>query len=345
VPLASRLRASKLPWQREDEAAWVGLASGSSHPPGWPLPTLQDVGQNLVHVLVLTRTEQFILILEGGHMNTPKGVVVLLLVGLLPTGLIAETVTIPSGTLVYGSIAERVTSRKKETSTGDLVRAFAWKDVKVDGRIVVEAGAPMVVKVGHVKKANFAGIKGKLELEAVSVVGLDGTEIPLSGGYDKSGKGRKALSITLAALVVWPAIFIKGKQAVLEDGTVFDAAVAGNSTVELGGSPTRTIKIAKDLQVEVLYDKMDPDGKSKLLPIRLNRCEGPFSKAAVITVNEQRIEEIPISLGQPAIVNECHEIHGDIDLKALAKHFTRGINRFEIEVDGTREEVILDIEM
>ncbi|PJA41279.1 MAG: hypothetical protein CO182_06940, partial [Lysobacterales bacterium CG_4_9_14_3_um_filter_62_6] len=47
----------------------------------------------------------------------------------------------------------------------------------------------------------------------------DGAEVLLDGGYDKSGKGNRALTWTLFAVVAIPLIFIKGKQAVLDPGT------------------------------------------------------------------------------------------------------------------------------
>lgn len=270
------------------------------------------------------------------------------LVPLLPATTLAQTVEVPFGTVIYGYVAEKVTSKKKETSEGDVVRAFAWRDVTVDGRVAIKAGAPMMVKVSKVKKAKFAGIKGKLELEALTVQAVDGSGVNLTGGYDKSGRGRKALSITLAALVVWPAIFIKGKQAVLEEGTVFDAMVAADTAVSLSGDAPRRIVLAKDLEVEVLYDEMDPQGKSKLLPIQMTNCDGDLSSPRVVTVNEQAIPEIPITIDpdDPDVeVEGCTVARASLDLKALASHFTRGINRFEVEAGGQRCEVILDIEM
>jgi len=264
---------------------------------------------------------------------------------LLPAATVAETTTLPFGTVVYGYLAEKVRSKKKETSEGDLVRAYAWRDVIVDGRTVIKAGAPMMVKVAKLKKAKFAGIKGKLELEALEVETVDGNKVALSGGYDKSGKGRKALSISLAALVVWPAIFIKGKQAVLEEGTVFDAMVAQEREIDVPSDSPRKITIAKDLEVEVLYDDMDPEGKSKILPVTIKRCEGEMESAEVVTVNEQEITPIGVDIAALVEDSGCVTADASIDLEALAEHFTKGINRFEIEVEGERAEVILDIEM
>ncbi len=118
---------------------------------------------------------------------------------LLPMVLLLSSVgqaaTLPAGTVVYGELVDEVISKKKFNHEGDYVEAVVWRDVVVGGVVVLPGGSPMVVRISRLKKANFAGIKGKLELEAVSATAPDGTEIPLDGGYDKSGRGRKALSI------------------------------------------------------------------------------------------------------------------------------------------------------
>ena len=278
-------------------------------------------------------------------MKRTSKFVVLGLSVLLPSVMIADTFSIPAGTVVYGQLDERVTSRKKETSEGDLVNAHVWKDVVVNGRTVVRAGEPMIVRVSRVKKSNFAGIKGKLELEAVSVQLSDGTEIPLSGGYDKSGKGKKALAISLAALVAWPLIFIKGKQAVLDTGTVFDANVRANVQLAADVRGPTKIRLARGLEVEVLYEQMETEGKIKLLPVGVRNCGAGLGTAAVITVNEKKVAGIPVTLGPVVVTEGCAVANGDIDLEILAKHFSKGINRFEVGAGDATAEVILDIEM
>lgn len=258
----------------------------------------------------------------------------------------AAPVRLPAGTVVYGELGERVTSKKKETEVGDLVQAHVWRDVTVDGRVLVRAGTPMVARVSHVKKARFAGLKGQLEIEAVSVPAVDGTEILLDGGYDKSGHGRKALSISLAAVVAWPLIFIKGKQAVLDPGTVFDAEVQSDASITAGDAvPMRPIRLAgRSLSVQVLYDEMEQEGKSKSLPLRLEGCGIPLDEAGVSTVNGEAVERIPVLLGE-RLDGECPAVHGTVDLDRLGKHFRRGINRFEVTSGGLSSEVVLDIEL
>ena len=260
----------------------------------------------------------------------------------------AKRATLPAGTVIYGETQERVTSRKKETSEGDFVQAIVWRDVVIGSQVVVKAGTPMVLRVEAVKKAKLAGIKGKLELRAFSTTAVDGTQIPLVGGYDKSGKGRMGLSIALAALVFVPLIFIRGKQAVLEPGTVFDAQIQGNTELALEevSAPRRISLIGSDLSIEVLYDEVPEGKKPRYLPIRLTLCadDRPAS-ARVLTVNDEGIDAIEVTLEGSAEVDGCVSTKGRIELDPLAKHFRKGINRFEVVFGAETAEVILDVEV
>jgi len=291
----------------------------------------------------------------------PSRILAAVLLALLPTQLLAEGVSLRRGTQIYGEIDETVSSRKSETSVGDTVRAHVWRDVVVGGRVVIEAGAPLRVRVASMKPAKIFGRKGELTLEAMSVVGVDGLQIALDGGYDRSGTGRKGLAIGLS-LLVWPALFIKGKQAVLPSGTVFDASVQTTTEVAVEArqerKPKRVPRRAEEpaapveepapgasLEIEVLYDEIDPDGKLRLLPMTVRLCGAALGEARVVAVNEQEIEPIPVVLGTPALEAGCTLVGAEVDLRELAKHFGRGINRFEVEIAGSRSEVVLDVEM
>ena len=260
----------------------------------------------------------------------------------------AEWITLPAGTVVYGEIQEEVTSRAKETSEGDMVPAVVWRDVSLKGEVVIEKGTPIVLEVSKVKKANFAGVKGQLELRAFSTTAVEGTLVPLVGGYDKSGRGKKALAISLAAIVFVPLILIKGKQAVLEPGTIFDAQVQGNTDIEIEAPPSpRTISLrpGESLSVEVLYDEIPEEGKLQAIPLALELCGGPADTAAVVSVNDEQIPEIPIALSAVTSRDGCAAARGEVSVDALGKHFRRGINRFQVMFGTRLSEVILDVEL
>lgn len=254
---------------------------------------------------------------------------------------------LPHGTPIYVELDQKVTSSTKDFSEGDKVKAHVWRDVVVDGRTLISAGAPVDVRISELKKRKVAGIKGQLELEAISVDAVDGTQVMLDGGYDKEGRHRIGLAVSLGAIVAWPLIFIRGKNAELNPGTLFDSEVQTEYQIELGAdAPVKVSLGTKDkLSIEVLYDAVDAESKEKILPLKITNCESAIDGARVTTVNDQPIDAIQVNLGASQVTEDCTVVEGDIDLEALAKHFRQGINRFEIEVGSQKKEVVLDIEL
>ncbi|MEK7795572.1 MAG: hypothetical protein AAB353_13635 [Candidatus Hydrogenedentota bacterium] len=260
-----------------------------------------------------------------------------------------DRIKIPVMTPVYVQLDEKVTSKKKETKEGDVVRAHVWRDVRVDGKTVIAAGAQVFCRVSEVKKAKVAGRKGHVEIRAMSVPGVDGEDIALDGGYDKSGKGRMGAAIATFAIVAWPLIFIKGSNALLTEGTVFDCFVQAGSSVELPADAPQTISLGKaaDLSVSVRYDDVEAQKKINKLPIEIVNCAGAVDAASIVTINGQEIKALPLAIDAASRKEQdgCVTVVGTVDFKVLSKQFTKGINRFEVEVGGKRKEVILEIEL
>jgi len=279
-------------------------------------------------------------------------VVAVALAVLLPSTMFAELVAVPSGTRVFIELDQLVTSKKKHNSQGSYVRAHVWRDVVVDGKTVVKAGTPAMVQIGNIKGAKVAGVKGHVELRALQVAAVDGRDVMLVGGYDQSGKNLTALSVSLAVIVFVPLIFLKGKQAKLQPGTIFDAMVANQTSIEVGDSQHVTLKLADSnpLTVTVLYDQIEDNAKGekevKDLPLKITIEGESIENPRVIKVNEVAIDPIPITVIQVTSDEEgTVSAEASINLKALGKHFTQGFNRFTVEVNGQTDEVMLDLEL
>ena len=257
------------------------------------------------------------------------------------------TVTIPAGTQVFGELQEVVSSNEDEFSVGQFVRGTVWRNVVVDGVTVIPAGSEMSLQISAMQKRRAFGRGGNVEVRALSVKLADGTEIFLDGGYDKKGQNRVVLSATLFALVAWPTAFIKGKEAVLPPGTIFDASVPANTRIAVADDRPPTIRLGggSGLSVEVLYDEIEE--KAKYLPIRATLCDrewlDPFHVSAV---NDAPLAE-PIDIDDVQLeeADGCQSARGTIRLKDLADHFVKGINRFTVAVADETTEVILDVEM
>jgi len=261
----------------------------------------------------------------------------------MPSTVLGETVTVPFGTAVFCELDQKVTSKKKKWSEGDLVKAHVWKDVRVGAHVVIGAGTPVMVQVSELQSSRIAGQKGSLELSALNVVGVDGVGIPLDGGYDKSGKGMVGLSVALGVVVFAPLIFIKGKQAILERGTIFDAMVRNPTDIEVDTATNRPVlRVPPTLKVTVLYDEIDMDAQTVLLPMSISSTQ-PFERVEVVAINSEPLAP-PLQfdmVGAP--------VDGAVKVTTpwnpFAKMMSRGMNRLSVKVGEETVEVLLEIEL
>lgn len=266
----------------------------------------------------------------------------------------AEMVAVPSNTLIYIETDQPVSGKKKHTQNGQIVRARVWRDVEVEGRIVIKAGTQALVRVDSIKGAKIAGIKGKMTLGAYDTIAVDGQRMDLGGGYLKEGKGRIALTATLAAVVFLPLIFIKGKSAELPRGTVFDAYTKQNLEIDVSGqkrpgpSIDLTGSVGPKIEIEVLYSELEGVSKPEKFAFSIKAPIGSSGVFFIDTINSVKVE--PLSLKSSAIGTDGEKStwRGEIEIKSLGKEFKKGINTFEIAstLNGDRlaEEVVLDIQ-
>jgi hypothetical protein len=179
------------------------------------------------------------------------------------------------------------------------------------------------------------------------VTAVDGTEVFLDGGYDQEAQNRIILTASLFALVAWPTAFIKGKEAILPPGTVFDASTLANTTVTVPENAPRVVPSpdTSNLRVEVLYGAMNEDTED--LPLRMTLCgHDTLGNVAITSVNDSTLEEVlEVEVSQTERVDGCHVASGSVALKDLGEHLAKGINEFTVSSAGENAEVLLDIEM
>lgn len=277
----------------------------------------------------------------------------ILLFGLVaPLFAAAQRVDIPEGTRVYlATDNELIGKKKKGVHEGTVVPCTVWRDVVVDGRVVVEAGTPATARVDSLKTAKVAGIKGKVSLAALETQAVDGKPLQLTGGYMKKGKGRIALSASLAAVVAWPLIFIHGKAAKLPQGTIFDAYTDHPAACEIPDEQTPVISlvgVASELTVEVLYDELENTEKPEYFDF-LMTVQGDAPDGFVIdTLNGEPTEPLALEIRFSDEADGETTIRAAAKIRPLVKRFTKGINRFDVAFtrDGERiaSEVVLNIQ-
>lgn len=275
----------------------------------------------------------------------------------IPTVSFASSYTkvLPEGTRVYFRLDQEVSGKRGRAQAGDSVQCSVWRDVDLQGVVLVKAGTHGNCKVESVKHANIAGIKGKIVIGALDTRAVDDQPLQLTGGYNKEGKSRMALSISLGVIVFVPLIFITGSPAVLPQGTVFDAYTGPNLPVVVQGESSAPPAIdlgglVAPFTAEVLLDDFTkPGAKPEIFKIHVTRQGALPGQLVIDNVNGKAVEPMPLTVLEQKTTDGNADAIVTIGIKTLAKHFQKGINRFEVSFteNGVRtaKEVILNIQM
>ena len=144
---------------------------------------------------------------------------------------------ISSGTRVPLKMNQTISSDSKfgrRVNSGELITMTVQADVTdIDGNVLIKQGTLVNATVTKSVKRKAAGTKGKLGFSVDFVKAADGQSVPVSLKYDSEGKSRTGAAIAAGALVAAPLLLIKGKAAVIEAGTVFDALVVGDKKISI----------------------------------------------------------------------------------------------------------------
>jgi len=115
---------------------------------------------------------------------------------------------------------------------GSTVDFRVTRDIKVEDKVVVSAGALAKGQVVRVEPARGLGQAGYVEVQIKSVESVDGQQVPLTGGnLYAEGKDQQTLAIVLGILVCILFLTIKGKNAVLPAGSSVEGIVATDMNV------------------------------------------------------------------------------------------------------------------
>ena len=235
-----------------------------------------------------------------------------------------------------------------------MVRCRVWRDVEYQGIVFIKSDSPATCRIDKVSHASIGGFKGKVSINGVEVRSVDGQTVMLSGGYNKDGTSHAALVWSVGLLLFWPALFASGGNAVIPPGSVFDVSTVND--LHLAASPAReaarTIDlrgIGDSLSADFMLDDFIAQPHHDVMRIKIAK-EGQLPANIFIdSVNGAHVEPIAVAVSGAVLRDGTMTGVAEVQTKALAKNFVRGINRFELAYrDGDARkatEVILNVQM
>ncbi len=264
---------------------------------------------------------------------------------------------LPAGTRLYLIVDEKVTSAHSDGGVGAIVRCRVWRDVEYQGVLFIKGDSPATCRIDRVSHATIGGFKGKISIGGIDARSVDGQSVTLDGGYNKEGTGEAALVWSIGLLLFWPALFASGGNAVIPPGTVFDVStvndlrVAMSPTVAAGGPP-KSIDLrgmGDILSADFMLDDFVAQPKHAVMRIKVSKDGALPANLVVDSVNGAPVEPVRVELRNVVVTDGLASGVAEVQTAALAKHFVRGINRFDLAYDegGAHKatEVILNVQM
>ncbi len=143
----------------------------------------------------------------------------------------AETVTLKSNTVIVVKNNNEISS---ETSkTGQEVILYVAADVKVKGKVVIKAGAPVIGSVQSSQDAEMAGGSGKITVAVQLVETVDGQNVPLSGQFVYEAESERGGTVAVG-LILCPLVLLnKGEPGKIPVGAQIRALTISETEIEV----------------------------------------------------------------------------------------------------------------
>ena len=119
-------------------------------------------------------------------------------------------------------------------NVGDVVHFAVAYDVKVDNKVVIQAGSTVNASVTRAERSKGIGKPGEFDIQLKDVKSVDGQIINLGGkSIFRQGDNKATLSIVLGVVVCLLFLLIKGKPAIIPAGYNVEANIIGNYNIKL----------------------------------------------------------------------------------------------------------------
>tara|TARA_B110001450_G_scaffold223624_1_gene220862 strand:- start:701 stop:1417 length:717 start_codon:yes stop_codon:yes gene_type:complete len=141
------------------------------------------------------------------------------------------------GTSVPLRMNETISSDKKggrKVSTGEVITLTVHQDISdMDGNVLIKQGTQVNGTITNSVKRKAAGTKGKLSFMVSSIRAADNQSVPVNFKYEFAGKSKTGVAVAAGAVIAAPLLLIKGKPAIVEAGTIFQALVSTDRKINL----------------------------------------------------------------------------------------------------------------
>ena len=139
---------------------------------------------------------------------------------------------IAEGTIVPLYTARTISS--KDMQVGSLIE-LRVKDPIVDQNNYILIGANTIVyaTVNQIEKAKTGGRAGSLGLLIQNIKGIDGQKIPAYLNMGTEGQDKQGAAWGIGLFLFWPALFMKGKEAEIQAGTLVTAIISESRKVKI----------------------------------------------------------------------------------------------------------------
>ena len=166
-----------------------------------------------------------------------------------------ENYTLRSGELIPLVFREALSS--KEISNGQLVRFAVREDVLSDkNKIIIKANSIVNGRISHVKKAAWLGQKGKISITINSIKAVDGTSVPVYYNMNNEGKSRQAAAIGVGAILFFPVLFVKGKDASIDAGTSILVETMSDVKFNTINFEKKDLVVSKIIEEEIIEEEI-----------------------------------------------------------------------------------------
>ncbi len=150
-----------------------------------------------------------------------------------------EAITLKAGTPITVSFIQNMSP--ETVSNGQSIDFRVAYDVKVNGKVVIAAGAMAKGMVTKAEKRKMFGKPALIEVQLKSVLAADDQLIPLTSmPMQRQGNDKKTIAwvcFGVSLLILWPLIFvpflIKGDNVEVVTGTNMEATIAQTTQINL----------------------------------------------------------------------------------------------------------------